>query len=465
MMQAEETPPATTTAVATKPRSLLANGRYLRLWLGQAVSYLGDFVFDTTLVVWIAADLARGQSWAPLAVSGALAAALIPTFLVGPFAGVFVDRADQKRLMLAMDLLRAALITLLIPLSGVVPLPFISGGRLATVPLLVTIYVVVFLAGVCSQFFNPARTAILPDVVPSAQLAQATGWGQAAYSGAVLIGPPLAAPLLFAFGPQWALLVNALSFVASFLMILSVRLPRRAAAGAGEAEAAAAGARRSFARDWMQGARFFFGSRVLVTIFVVGIFAGLIDGTFNSAGIFFAQQNLHIPAAYYGFLGSAYAGGTLAGSIGIGLLAERLGLTRVFATSLTVLGAGLVVFSRMTSFVPGLIAFFACGLVQAGVSLTIGPILLKVTPRDLLGRMLSLLNPVIVGMNLLAVALCGYLISVVLVGFRATLAGVTFGPLDTLYGVMGLLAIAAGLFAALNLRGVRLEPPAEVAAA
>ena len=463
MMQAEETPPATTTAVATKPRSLLANGRYLRLWLGQAVSYLGDFVFDTTLVVWIAADLARGQSWAPLAVSGVLAAALIPTFLVGPFAGVFVDRADQKRLMLAMDLARCADHAAHPPLRR----------RAAALHLWrPPRHRATARDHLCRRL--PGRR-LLPVLQPRAHghparcrpiraLAQATGWGQAAYWGAVLIGPPLAAPLLFAFGPQWALLVNALSFVASFLMILSVRLPRRAAAGAGEAEAAAAGARRSFARDWMQGARFFFGSRVLVTIFVVGIFAGLIDGTFNSAGIFFAQQNLHIPAAYYGFLGSAYAG-MLAGSIGIGLLAERLGLTRVFATSLTVLGAGLVVFSRMTSFVPGLIAFFACGLVQAGVSLTIGRILLKVTPRDLLGRMLSLLNPVIVGMNLLAVALCGYLISVVLVGFRATLAGVTFGPLDTLYGVMGLLAIAAGLFAALNLRGVRLEPPAEVAAA
>jgi len=465
-MQTERSTPANTTAVTPKPRSLLANGRYLRLWLGQAVSYVGDFVFDTTLVVWIAADLARGQSWAPLAVSGALAAALIPTFLIGPFAGVFVDRANQQRLMLAMDLLRAALIALLIPLSGVVPLPFIPGGRLATVPLLVTIYAIVFLAGVCSQFFNPARTAIITDVVPSAQLAQATGFGQAAYSGAVLIGPPLAAPLLFAFGPQWALLVNALSFAASFLLILSVRLPRRtAAAGAGAAEIEGAGARRSFARDWMQGARCFFDSRVLVTIFIVGILAGLVDGTFNSAGIFFAQQNLHIPAAYYGFLGSAFAGGTLVGSIGAGLLAERLGLTRVFAAALTVLGVGLVVLSRMTSFVPGLAVLFICGLMQAGVSLTISPILFKVTPRELLGRMLSLLNPVIVGTNLLAVALCGYLISVVLVGFRAALAGVTFGPLDTLYGVMGLLAIAAGLFAALNLRGVRLEPPAEASAA
>lgn len=47
---------------------------------------------------------------------------------------------------------------------------------------------------------------------------------------------------------------------------------------------------------------------------------------------------------------------------------------------------------------------------------------------------------------------------------RATRAGVTFGPLDTLYSVIGPLAIAAGLFAALNLRGVRLELPAEAAA-
>src|SRR5690348_18470932 len=78
---------------------LLINRDFALLWLGQAVSYLGDFVFDTTLVVWIATQLAVGQPWAPLAVSGVLVAATLPIFLVGPIAGVFVDRwrSEERR--------------------------------------------------------------------------------------------------------------------------------------------------------------------------------------------------------------------------------------------------------------------------------------------------------------------------------------------------------------------------------
>jgi MFS family permease len=65
------------------------------LWLGQSVSYLGDFVFDTTIVLWISTVIARSQSWAPAAVGGVLIAAAVPTLLLGPVAGVFVDRWNR----------------------------------------------------------------------------------------------------------------------------------------------------------------------------------------------------------------------------------------------------------------------------------------------------------------------------------------------------------------------------------
>ena len=97
-----------TTPSPTSPTlALLANRNFVLLWLGQAISRLGDTVFDFTLLLWIAAVLARQEPWAPLAVSGVLVAQTLPMILVGPVAGVFVDRWDKRRLMLWMDLLRA----------------------------------------------------------------------------------------------------------------------------------------------------------------------------------------------------------------------------------------------------------------------------------------------------------------------------------------------------------------------
>ncbi|HEX5497035.1 MAG TPA: hypothetical protein VFX70_20930, partial [Mycobacteriales bacterium] len=59
----------------------LINRNYARLWYGQAASLLGDFMFDTTLVLWVGTVLARGQSWAPVAVSGVLVAVAVGTLV------------------------------------------------------------------------------------------------------------------------------------------------------------------------------------------------------------------------------------------------------------------------------------------------------------------------------------------------------------------------------------------------
>src|SRR5215468_3624319 len=101
----------TTTAVSASRRAgPVINRNFGLLWLGQTISVIGDFVFDTTLVVWIATSLAKDQPWAPLAVSGVLLAASLPVLLVGPVAGVFVDRWNKRRTMLVMDAIRVVLV-------------------------------------------------------------------------------------------------------------------------------------------------------------------------------------------------------------------------------------------------------------------------------------------------------------------------------------------------------------------
>jgi hypothetical protein len=66
----------------------LINREFARLWYGQAVSTVGDMIFDTTLVLWVATVLAKGKSWAPAAVSGIMLSVGIAVMVVGPLAGV-----------------------------------------------------------------------------------------------------------------------------------------------------------------------------------------------------------------------------------------------------------------------------------------------------------------------------------------------------------------------------------------
>ena len=155
-------------------RSLLINRDYARLWYGQAVSTVGDYVFDTTLVLWVATVLAKGQSWAPAAVSGILLSVGAAVLLVGPVAGVFVDRWNRRATMLRTEVVRAVLVVVLMLLS------LLAIGTLPTWLWLSIIYAVVFILNASGQFFSPARFATVGDVVEGeVDRTRAAGIGQA----------------------------------------------------------------------------------------------------------------------------------------------------------------------------------------------------------------------------------------------------------------------------------------------
>src|ERR1700747_882200 len=140
-------------------RRMLVNRNYARLWYGQAVSAIGDTVFATTLVLWVSQVLARGSPWAPAAVSGILVAAGAAVALVGPVAGVFVDRWNLKSTMMRTEVIRAAMVAALTGLSFV-PVHDLRVGLWLT-----AVYLVVFVLHAAGQFFNPARFATTGDVV------------------------------------------------------------------------------------------------------------------------------------------------------------------------------------------------------------------------------------------------------------------------------------------------------------
>jgi MFS family permease len=436
-------------SASTKP-GLLINRNFAFLWGGQSISNIGDVVFDTTLILWIATIIAKDQSWAPLAVSGVLVATALPIFLVGPFAGVFVDRWDKRRTMLAMDAARAMLIALLLPLAL---------GKLPIFWQLGSIYVVVFLASACAQFFNPARFTLIGDIVEEPYRSRASGLGQTTQGLASIIGPPIAAPLLFIIGVQWALLINALSFLVSFLAILAVRVPSSASDSAGAQHG-------TFFQDFRAGLRFFVSNRVLVTILITIVLITLGAGAINALGVFFITQNLHTPSTLYGFMDASFGIGAIVGAIVASMLAAKVGETRIFWICLVAAGVSIFLFAQMTSFVPGMIFVGLAGLTIAPVNVVVGPIALHVTPREFVGRVMAVVNPVQALASILSITLAGTLASTVLSNFHQTLLGLTFGPVDTIFTGTSILVLLGGFYAMIGLRGVKLAsaPVAESAA-
>jgi len=418
------------------------------LWIGQAVSELGDMIYFVTLSLWIATSIARNQPWAPAAASGVLIAISLPALLLGPLAGVFVDRWDKRRTMVGMDMLRALLILLLIPLTGLLPLPW-EHGPLPIPWQIGSIYAVVLAASICGQFFTPARFTILSEILPQASQGRASAIEQTSSSMSKIIGPFLAAPLLFVFGVQWALLANALSFVVSFLAILAIRVPHSPV----EKEASAQST--GFFAEFSKGIGFYRENRFLLTLFFSVLIVTLGSGALDALLVFFFQTHLHAPDRLFGVLPMAVGVGSVLGAISAAWLIYRLGSARIFWLTLYLIGLFLILFARQESLWPALLFLFLTGLPLGAINTVIGPLLMHLIPHDVMGRVISVFATSQTLCNLISVSLAG-LLGTLLAGLHVRLLGISFGTYDTIYVVTGLLFLLGALYAMLNLRGLQV---------
>jgi MFS family permease len=433
-------------------RGRLINRNFARLWYGQAVSTVGDFVFETTLVLWVAAVLARGRPWAPAAVSGILFAFGIAVFTAGPLAGVLVDRWDRMRTLLGTEVVRGVLVGVLAVLS------FLPASALPVWLWLTLIYAVVFAVAVAGQFFNPARLAILGQIVDGeVDRTRAAGIEQATLAVASIAGPPLAAPLLFGVGLQWALWLNVASYAVSYLSIRSITMP------AAEPEPAAADATvavRTLRADFVAGLRYFAGNRTLVVLLVLTVICQFGTGALNALDIFFVTDNLHTSPELYGVLSMAGGIGAILGALGAGAVVRRYGARGTTVLCLLLTGLFVIGYARQTHFVAALV-LLALVMVPAGmINTATAPLLLGITPPEYLGRVVGVFNPLSQLASMMSVVLAGWLASTALRDFDQTVAGVHFGAIDTIFAASGVLILIAFGYAAVSLPARDTAEPA-----
>jgi MFS family permease len=197
----------------------------------------------------------------------------------------------------------------------------------------------------------------------------------------------------------------------------------------------------------MDGLRFFAGNAVLRTILIASVIVMLGGGAFNALGIFFLTENLHATPELFGIVSTTFGAGMLAGSILAAVVAPRLGLARVFSCATIGVGLLILVLARLSSFLPALVILFLLGAVIPALQVTLGPLMLQVTPRDLVGRVVSVIGPVTSGAEMISMLLAGFLASTVLHDLHIVARGITIGPYDTILTVTGILALVAGIYA------------------
>jgi MFS family permease len=439
------------TSAPARKSGLLINRNFALLWAGQSISFIGDALLDFTLALWIAFDLGRGQSWAPLAVGGVMVSSSVGTLLIGPIAGVFVDRWDKRRTMLRVIALQAILTALLLSIANLGPLPFFPGGHPTLAVQLIVLYAVIFLVYGSVQFTRPARTALIGDLVAERDRPQASGLIETMISMSLLIGFGIAPVLFVPFGIGFALIADALSFVVAFVAILAVKAPP-------SARSVKEGERGNVRREFVNGLRFAFGNLVIRTLLIALTIVLFGSGAINALFVFFLANNLHAPKEAIGVFPVVLGAGLVLGSILGAPLARIVGLTRIFWSSILLIGVFAIVLARQTAFVPGLIFGFLLGVPNGAMNVAIMPLVLKVTPREMVGRVMTVLEPSMTVAQIASVAIFGTLAGTVLSNFHLQILGQTFGTYDMLILLPGVLCLVAGAIAFASFRRVTIVP-------
>src|SRR6476660_8345313 len=164
------------------------------LFGGQLVSDLGDWLDFLALIALIVSRWNLG----PSALAALAVAVALPFAVIAPLSGVWADRLPRKTLMVAADLGRALVVF-----------------GLVVAPNLATVLALVFVRGVFSTFFGPARQATIAAVVPHDDLLAANALSQLSFQLTKILGPVLGCLFLAAGGPRSTLLANAVTFRAS----------------------------------------------------------------------------------------------------------------------------------------------------------------------------------------------------------------------------------------------------------
>ncbi|MCX7792187.1 MAG: MFS transporter [Chloroflexaceae bacterium] len=189
---------------------LRTNRNYRRLWYGQVVSQIGDWLDSVALFTLTLNLTGSGQ-----AVGLLFLAEFLPGAAVGPFAGVIVDRLPRKLVLIASDVGRAMTVLLLLLVRGPEDLWLLYLAVVAKVSL--------------TAFFEPARSAILPGLCSREELVAANAISGATWSAMLALGAALGGIVAGTLGVRAAFLLDATSFLLSAALIATVRVPRRLA--------------------------------------------------------------------------------------------------------------------------------------------------------------------------------------------------------------------------------------------
>jgi MFS transporter, DHA3 family, macrolide efflux protein len=343
------------------PFAIFRNRSFRLMWTGQLVSTMGSALTSLAASIYVFNITGSAAS-----VGLMLMASAAPSLLVGLVAGVFVDRMDRRRIMLAANLIRAIL---------VFSIPFLVPLNIAW------LYVIVALSSAVGQFFDPAHESILPEVASEEELAAANSLMAISSFGSTAIGFA-ASGLLAASGDiKWAFYFDALSFLFSAACIWLIPVKPLVVEGSASV--------RAVLRNLQTGLSFLTGSPILRSLLVATIPVLIGFGLSNSLLLPFAQRALNATTFQYGIQEAMTSIGFVVGSLLMAGMFDRMREGPWIAVSFIAWAVTGILYSFSQNIPVAILILTVSGFVNAPSAIGRRLVIQRNTPREMRGRVNS----------------------------------------------------------------------------
>lgn len=332
-------------------RALLSNPIYARLFAAQVLSLLGAGLATVGLGL-LAFELAGASAGAVL--GWALTLKMVAYVGIAPLLGGFADRVDRRRLLIGLDIARAALAACL---------PFVTE--------IWQIYALVFAMQAVSALFTPSFQATLPDVLPDKdEYTQALSLSRLAYDLESLVSPALAGALLLLLPFSALFGGTALGFIASAFLVWSVLLPGTRKRQPG-----------SFWERVTRGIRIYLATPRLRGLFGVTLTAAAASAFVIVNSVVFVRSVLSLGEADLALLLAAYGAGSMAVALilppVLRSLSERQVMTFAAGALVVLMGAGSALLSAAPAFWAAMLLWAGLGAAYSGTLTPAGRLLTR----------------------------------------------------------------------------------------
>ncbi len=392
--------------------SALSTRDFSLLFSGQFASEIGNGLIQLALP-WLVLQITGSAFQLGLA----FFIQFLPMLLFGLLGGVFVDRWDRRLTIIAVDSIRG--------------LAFLSVGAIYYFDALTTwhLYSVIFLSSTLANFFNPARAALLPNLVSKENLRSANSLMEVSRYIGFIVAPPVGLVMVSVLGSAALMLVDGASFLISAFTVFFIRYrqpPVIAPPSMGVMQAFL-----GVTEEMKTGLQRIMRTDLLKVAIILGFSLNLIIAPIEMLMPLFVRGVKHADTPYFGLLVIGLLVGSITGSLTAPANSRRLGLGRLTILSVFILGAVVAVAAWPPTLWPPVAAMVVAGGAIGTLSVAQATLLQGSTTDEERGRISATYYTATLGVRPIGFLLMGILASAV--------------DIRILFSSLGVLALALGI--------------------